>query len=78
MISGTAFDVIVHLLNAYFLAQYLSLLEFSACFVMVVGASFVVLFSPRLAWSSPASVAPWIKRRLEPVDMKEVDASGLF
>jgi len=61
---GTAFDVVVHLVMMWGLAQHLAVWQ------MAIGAAVcglltqAVLYNPRFAWSSPGNMPAWVQKRL--------------
>jgi len=66
LIIGTTFDLVCHLVNAFLLGLFhLPVLHVFVCFVVANLGLGVVVFNPKLAWSTPnVNVPAWVKRRI--------------
>lgn len=71
-ILGTTFDICVHLCMAYFLGQYLSIVQVFLSLALVQAGVLVVLFGPYYAWANPGNIPPWIQKRIHPDKVKDV------
>lgn len=67
-ILGTAFDVMVHVLMAFFLGQRLTTVQIIIGLVLVQCSSFTILNGPWLAWSNPWVAPKWIEKRIKPLE----------
>ncbi len=71
IILGTGFDVVVHAVNAYMLSQYMTAAEMLVGFLLAQMGTMFIIYSPRLAWSSPSSVPKWIEKRVRPINQED-------
>ncbi|XP_055955177.1 uncharacterized protein LOC126812544 [Patella vulgata] len=67
-ILGTAFDIAVHTINAFILAQYLSITETIVAVLIAQGGSYCLLFSSKFAWSNPNHMPKWVHKRINPIN----------
>ena len=72
LVIGTFFDVFIHALNSVLLVQYLTSIE-GLVLALFLDAMFVVLvlFNPKLAWSSPNKVPNWVQKRIRTLSTDE-------
>jgi len=64
LIIGTTFDLMCHLVNSILLCAYISQLHGFIAFAFSVFSLALVVFNPRLAWSTPSHVPSWVRKRV--------------
>jgi len=65
LIIGTTFDLVCHLVNAILLSFHFSLLHGFVGFAFSAFSLAIVIFNPRLAWSTPNCVPDWVRKRVK-------------
>ncbi|XP_060588523.1 uncharacterized protein LOC132743939 [Ruditapes philippinarum] len=70
-IIGTTFDIVVHVCMAYYLGQYLDVVEVMVALSIVQVGVLVLLFGPYYAWAAPGKEPAWIEKRIHPEKIKE-------
>jgi hypothetical protein len=66
-ITGTLFDVFVHMIMLYFLGQRLATVQIIISLLIAQSLLFYVLNVPKYAWSSPWSMPEWVEKRIKPL-----------
>ena len=69
LVIGTLFDTLVHLMNAWFLAEAMSWTSVNLSLLAVVAYTGLILFNPFLAWSSfredKENIPDWIRKKVK-------------
>lgn len=68
LFAGTYFDIIVHALNAFLLAQTLSSVQVFFIMAVVQAASYAVLYNPRFAWTDVQNIPKWVEKRISSIE----------
>ncbi|KAF0289360.1 hypothetical protein FJT64_012378 [Amphibalanus amphitrite] len=71
LMLGTVFDIVVHVVNMTCLYQLLTRPVAAVGVAVACLMVCLVLYNPRLAWTSKGSMPAWVKKRLQPVSREQ-------
>jgi len=66
LVLGTAFDMLVHMANTYFLGTMIPLVTSSIAGIVACTLYYAVLYRQG-AWSTPGRIPDWVAKRIKPL-----------
>merc|ERR1711973_329615 len=78
LVLGTAFDLSIHIANAYLVGRGLPVFDILVGLVVVALLYFVVFANPKLAWANRTSAPDWVARRIKPLSQDQIQEVEMF